>query len=394
MPLSDEARKPEPLAEAREPVILQVLPALNTGGVERGTVEIAQALEEVGAIALVASSGGEMVRELERCGAEHITLPLATKNPVKMRLNAKRLADIIAKRGVDIVHARSRAPAWSALWACRMTGAKLVTTVHSPYGLKGLFKRHYNAVMTRGDRVIAISEFIRNYAKNNYNFDASRMEVIHRGVDMIRFSPSAVSAERVIQLANLWRIPDDRPVILLPGRLTRWKGHGLLLKALQKLKEKRDFLCLFVGPTQGREAYRDELERAIQVMGLTSHVAIFTDCRDVPAAYKLSDVVVSASIEPEGFGRVVSEGQALGKPVVVSNHGGGPEQVLPDETGFLFEPNDPDSLCQALEKALDLDSDARERLSQIALENVQAHFTTELMCRKTLQVYADLLRQT
>lgn len=373
------------------PVILQVLPSLGGGGVERGTVEMTAALSEVGWTALVVSSGGPMVREIERTGGRHIQMPVHSKNPFVMRKNASRLARVINEIGVDLIHARSRAPAWSAFRAARRTGTPFVTTVHGPYGFGLPFKRLYNSVMTRGDRVIAISEFIRGYILENYkNVDPDRIRLIHRGVNTDIFDPAKTTAARVIQLTTEWRIPDGVPVVMLAGRLTRWKGHKILFKALAELKD-RPMRCLIVGDDQGRTAYRRELDAVVEKLGLQSIVHIVGNCRDMAAAYKLSDVVVSASTEPEAFGRVVAEAQAIGKPVIAPNHGAAPEILLPEITGWLAPPGDSHALAQALGMALDLDTEARERLAQAAIARVRDNFTTRKMCDATIAVYRELL---
>jgi glycosyltransferase involved in cell wall biosynthesis len=374
------------------PVVLQVLPSLVGGGVERGTVEMAAALAEAGWTALVVSSGGPMVRELDRVGARHIELPVQSKRPFVMYRNAGRLARIIREHGVDLVHARSRAPAWSAMLAARRTGAHFVTTVHGPYGFGVPFKRLYNSVMTRGERVVAISGFIRSYILDNYRkVDPNVIRLIHRGVNTEIFDPEKVSAARVIQLADKWRLPDGVPVVMLPGRLTRWKGHRVLLKALTRLKD-RQIRCLIVGG--GREGYRAELEGLVQKLGLQSVVHLVGDCRDMAAAYKIADVVVSASTEPEAFGRVVAEAQAIGKPVIAPGHGAAPEIILPDVTGWLVPPGDPAALAGALEKALALDTAAREALANTAIARIRANFTTARMCAATIDVYRELLHRT
>ena len=374
------------------PVVLQVLPSLAGGGVERGTVEMAAALVEAGWTALVVSSGGHMVHELGRVGAQHIELPVQSKSPFVMRRNAGRLAQIIREHGVELVHARSRAPAWSAMLAARRTGAHFVTTVHGPYSFGIPFKRFYNSVMTRGERVIAISEFIRRYILDNYRkVDPNVIRLIHRGVNTEIFDPEKVSAARVIQLADQWRLPDGVPVVMLPGRLTRWKGHRVLLEALTRLKD-RQIRCLIVG--SGREGYRRELESLVQKLGLQSMVHLVGDCRDMAAAYKIADVVVSASTEPEAFGRVVAEAQAIGKPVIAPNHGAAPEIIAPDVTGWLVPPEDPAALAGALEKALALDTAAREALANTAIARIRANFTTVKMCAATIDVYRELLHRT
>ena len=375
----------------RRKTVLQVLPALVSGGVERGTVEIAEALRDAGMRALVVSSGGPMERDLARAGATHITLPLDSKNIFVMRRNARKLARLIKDEGVDLVHARSRAPAWSAYWATRRTDTPFVTTFHSPYGLGGPLKKLYNAVMGKGDRVIAISAFVENYIKQNYDVAADKITRIYRGVDIERFDHERVSAERVIQLAQRWRLPDGVPIVMLPGRLTRWKGQEVLLDAVSRIKDQHEFLCLLVGSDHGRKAYRQEIERKIETLGLTSHVALFDACQDMPAAYKLSDVVVSSSERPEGFGRIVCEAQAMGCPVVVTDHGGGPEQIIEGETGLTYPPGDAKALSEALVKTLSLTSTERETLSQRATIHARNHFSTALMCARTLQVYRALM---
>jgi glycosyltransferase involved in cell wall biosynthesis len=373
------------------PVILQVLPRLGTGGAERGAVDVAQAIVAAGGRAIVASEGGPLERELARAGAHHVTLPLASKNPLVMRRNVGRLEALIAQHDVDIVHARSRAPAWSAAAAARRGGRHFVTTFHGTYNASTPFKRRYNAIMVSGERVIAISEFIARHIRESYAVEPARIRIIQRGVDLARFDPARVSAERVIKLANAWRLPDGVPLLMLPGRLTRWKGQLLLLDALASLANV-DFRCVLVGPDEGRGRYRVELEDAIVRHGLAERAFIVDDCDDMPAAYKLSDVVVSASTDPEGFGRVISEAQAMGCPVVASEHGGAPEQVLPGRTAFLFPPGDRTALADALRTALGLDSAARERLAVEAMVNARTNFSKERMCERTLALYSELLR--
>ncbi len=379
-----------PASGGAAPVILQVLPALETGGVERGTVDIAGAIAEAGGRSLVASEGGRMANELHRVGAEHITLPLSTKSPFAIRRNARRLAEVIRANGVDIVHARSRAPAWSALFASRRTGAHFVTTFHGTYNFGPPFKKLYNSVMTRGERVIAISQFIADHMVKTYKTDPSKIRVIYRGVNMDIFDPQKVPAVRVIQLAEQWRLADGIPVVLLPARLTRWKGQALLIEALARLGDG-NVRCLLVGDDQGRAKYRRELERLVRRHKLDSVVHIVGECSDMPAAYKLADVVVSASTDPEAFGRVMVEAQAMGKPVIGAAHGASSELILPDRTGWLFEPGNAEQLAGALSAALSLDTGAREALSNAAIANVRARFSKTRMCHDTLDLYREIL---
>jgi glycosyltransferase involved in cell wall biosynthesis len=372
----------------RPPAVLQVLPRLVTGGVERGTVEVAAALVAAGWKAVVASAGGPMVRELERAGARHVELPLASKNPWTMRRNVERLAELIRREQIDIVHARSRAPAWSARAAARRAGSHFVTTFHNVYGDGSWLKRRYNAVMAEGERVIAISHFVAAHAESRYGVPGERLRIIPRGVDFTRFDPERVSAERVIQLARQWRLPDGVPVVMLVGRLTRWKGQLVLVDAVARLR-REDLRCLLVGTGEG--GYRRELLAAIKARGLDGVFQIVDDCRDIPAAYMLADVVVSASTRPEGFGRVIAEAQAMGRPVIATDHGGAREIVRPGETGWLVAADDPAPLASAVQDALALTAAARVDLAAAAIQHMRAHFTTRQMTDRTIAVYEEIL---
>lgn len=377
-------------AESRPRTVLQVLPALETGGVERGAVDIATAVAAAGWRALVASSGGAMVRELVRAGAEHVTLPLARKSPFALRANVAPLAALIESEGVDIVHARSRAPAWSAYEAARRTGRPFVTTFHGTYNFGNSLKRWYNGVMARGDRVIAISDFIADHVRRNYGVGDERLRMVPRGIDLEVFDPARVNSERIVQLAGKWRLPDGVPVVMLPGRLTRWKGQTALIDALTILG-RRDVCCLLVGDDQGRRGYRKELERRIRTRGLDGVVRIVGHCDDMAAAYMLADAVVSASLDPEAFGRVAVEAQAMGRPTIVTDHGAARETVLAGETGWLTPPGNAGALARALEEALALDADARETLASRAMPRVRAKFSKQAMCDRTLAIYRELL---
>ncbi|MCF3628136.1 glycosyltransferase family 4 protein [Thalassospiraceae bacterium LMO-SO8] len=377
--------------EGRLATVLQVLPAMGAaGGVERGTVEIAGAVVQAGGRALVASAGGPLVHDLARVGAEHVDLPMDSKNPVTMWRNVDRLAQVIRAEKVDIVHARSRAPAWSARAAAKRTGAHFVTTFHGTYGAGNHLKRVYNSIMTRGERVIAISQFIAGHIRQLYGVPSNKIRVIHRGVDLERFDPAKVTAQRVVNLATDWMLPDGMPVIMLPGRLTRWKGQPVVIDALSRLK-RRDIRCLLVGGDQGREDYRAELESMIADRNLNEVVRLVDHCDDMPAAYMLTDVVISASTDPEAFGRVIAEAQALGRPVIATDHGGAKETVIPGETGWLVPPGDPDALAAAIEKVLSLDSAQRSTLAGKAIANVRDNFSKATMCAKTLDVYDEVL---
>jgi glycosyltransferase involved in cell wall biosynthesis len=375
------------------PCVLQVLPSLTTGGVERGTIDVAQALVAAGWRAVVASSGGALVREIERAGAAHVTLPVDSKNPLVIRRNIARLEQVIREYEVDLIHARSRAPAWSAYFAAKRAKRPFVTTFHGTYAIENRLKRWYNAIMTKGQRVIAISDFIGEHVVAEYGVARERVRVIHRGVDITSFDSARVSAERVIWMAREWRLPDGVPIIMLPGRLTRWKGQGVLIEAVARLA-RRDVCCLLVGADQGRAEYRRELEELVRARGLEGIVLSVDHCRDMPAAYMLADVVVSASTDPEAFGRVVAEAQAMGRPVIATDHGGAREIVRAGETGWLVPPGDAGALAEALAVALALDLPARQALGAAAIALVRASFNRERMCADTLAVYQEVLTES
>ncbi|MBV9654598.1 MAG: glycosyltransferase family 4 protein [Acetobacteraceae bacterium] len=372
------------------PVVLQVLPSLVTGGVERGTIEIAEAIARAGGTALVASAGGRLVSAVEDAGGRHVTLPLRAKDPLTVWRNAGRLARLIRAEGVEIVHARSRAPAWSALAAARRTGARFLTTYHGAYGEGFPGKCLYNSVMARGERVIAISRYIADLIAARHGIDPARIRVIPRGVDPVRFDPGAVPGERIARLRKTWGVPDGMRAIVLPGRLTRWKGQTVLLEALARLG-RTDLCCVLVGSGAGRPGYEDELRRTAARLGLADRLRMPGECDDMPAALLLADVVVHASVEPEAFGRVVIEAQAMARPVIASDGGGPTETVQEGVTGWRVAPGDAGALARVLDHALGLPPDEAAALGRRARAAVQAGYTTAAMQRATLGVYRELL---
>ncbi|HVB16668.1 MAG TPA: glycosyltransferase family 4 protein [Stellaceae bacterium] len=375
--------------EGRPPAVLQVIPSLVSGGVERGTVDLAGALVASGWTAYVASAGGPMEHQLARVGAHHIKLPLASKNPLVMRRNAAQLIRIIRRHKIDLVHARSRAPAWSAWSAARATRRHFVTTFHNAYDTDLPLKRWYNSVMAKGERVIAISQFVGEHVASVYGVGRDRLRVIPRGVDLGTFDPRRVNGERVAALAARWRVADDTRVVMLPGRLTRWKGGLDFIEAIARL-ERRDLCCLLVG-SEHHPGFRRELEGAIERLGLIGMFRIVDQCDDMPTAYMLSDVVVSASTDPEGFGRVIVEAQAMGRPVVATDHGGARETILNGVTGWLATPGDPAALAAAIGKALSLDTASRTVFARQARAHVASGFTREAMCAHTIDLYEEVL---
>jgi glycosyltransferase involved in cell wall biosynthesis len=372
---------------SHSPIVLQVLPSLNTGGVERGTIEIAQAVAEAKGVAIVASAGGRMVPMVEAAGGIHIALPLMTKDPLGIWRNARRLEALIRRHHVSIVHARSRAPAWSAWLACRRTGVPFVTTYHGTYSENLPFKRQYNAVMARGEIVIAASRYIAGLIADRHPVEPSRIRVIPRGIDPSEFDPDAISSDRTARLARDWRLPDGARTVVLPGRLTAWKGHGILLDAIARL-DRQDVLCVLVGSHQGRHHYARQLEQQAIRLGIADRVRLVGQCDDMPAALQLSDVVVHASTQPEAFGRVVIEAQAMRRPVIAADLGGPVETVRHGVTGWRVAPGDPDALAAAIGQVLGLDPAAREAVGRQARAAVP---TVGAMQKSTLDVYESLL---
>ena len=377
----------------KKPVVLQVLPELETGGVELGTVEVASELARRGIKNFVASKGGRMEHDLHKLGVPHLTLNLKSKNPLTILKNAKKLEAYIKENDINIVHARSRAPAWSAYLAAKKAGVHYMTTFHGTYGLGpwGL-KKIYNKIMVMGERVIVISNHIKNHVLKNYKIDPSKLRLIFRCVNLERFSPSAVSQERMIQKVKEYNIPDDKPVLFLGGRITRWKGQHLLIEALSKMKNQ-DYYCIIAGDDQGRGNYFALLRSLAKKYKLGNKIGIYGKVLDMPAAMMVSDVVLSTAIEPEAFGRIAVEGQAMGKIVIASNIGGSLDSVIDGVTGKLYQYDSPQALADALDWALSLPLSEKKKISAAAQKNVKENFTKEIMCDKTIKVYEELLAE-
>ena len=330
--------KPLPQLKKHRLTILQVIPNLGAGGAEQTTVDVTAAIVKAGHRAIVVSNGGPRVVDIQRAGGTHIDMPVHSKNPITMWMNIGRLKRIIREHSVDIIHARSRAPAWSALKAARDTGIKFLTTCHAPFNIgDSEWKRKYNSSIARGDLIIANSEFVAHYLVDNYQVPIPKIRVIPRGIPMEKFNSSLVTAERMLRLSQSWRIPEVATVVLLPGRLTRWKGQTILIEAMAKLKRK-DVYCVLLGDNQGRSEYSDELDTLIHNLQLEQRVRIADHCDDMAVAYMMANVVVSASTEPEGFGRVAVEAQAMGRPTIATSIGGSKETIIDGVTGWLVPP--------------------------------------------------------
>lgn len=382
---------PKPETKNHKFTVLQVIPNMGAGGAEQTTIDVTAALVRAGHKAIIVSNGGPRVIELQRLGALHIQMPVHSKNPFIIWQNARRLKRLIQEYRVNVIHARSRAPAWSALKAARDTGIKFLTTCHAPYNIRGNeWKRRYNSGIAKGDLVIANSEFVAHYLVDNYAVPVDKIRVIPRGIPFEKFDLAKVSVDRMLKLSQEWRIPDVAPLVLLPGRLTRWKGQTVLIEAMSKLKRK-DVYCVLLGDDQGRTDYRDELEAMIHDFHLEDRVRIAQHCDDMAVAYKMASVVVSASVEPEGFGRVAVEAQAMGVPTIATAIGGSKETIIPDVTGWLVPPNDPGEMAKAIHRVLSLSQEKRDAIGLQAAHHARSHFSKEQMTHATLLVYDELM---
>lgn len=377
-----------------KPVIVQILPALNRGGVERGTVEVADAIVKNGWKSVVISNGGLLTSQLKRVGATVYEVPVHRKNPFLWGSARRQVKRILQQEGADIVHVRSRAPAWIALPAANSLGIATVSTVHSKFAPTNIYKKIYNGKMLKADRVIAISHFVENEIFTHYGKSgvAEKLSVIHRGVDLGMFDPKAVNQQRIIAEADRLGLPDDKSIIMLPARATSWKGHEILIQALAQLSDK-DAILMLLGIEDGPPAYAEKLRTMAVRYGLGGRVRIGAGSRDMPAALMLADVVAMPSIKPEPFGRVAIEALAMGRPVVAFRHGGAVESIDEGRTGWLADPLSVDSLAEALQTALSLTPRKRRALAKDARQQMTDQFSKDMMCERTLAVYKSLLKK-
>ncbi|KRE17958.1 glycosyl transferase [Bosea sp. Root381] len=380
--------------------ILQIIPDLEAGGAERTAVDVAKGLTDVGSRALVATEGGRLVAELQAVGGVWLPFPAASKNPLAMALNVRKLVLLCRHEGVELIHARSRAPAWVALAAARVLKLPFVTTYHGSYNSRSAVKTLYNSVMARGDVVIANSAYTAGLILAKHGFARDRIRVVNRGTDFSSFAPQAVAPERIQSLRRAWGVEPHQRIVLLPGRLTGWKGQRVLIEAARIMRDGGDTDTAFIlaGDPQGRDGYVKELDQQIAKAGLEGRVKRVGHCADMPAALLAAAIVAVPSTEPEAFGRVAVEAQAMGIPVVVSDLGAVPETVLAppqvspgERTGWRVPPGDAPALAAALEGALSLRPSARDNLALRARQHVERHFSLETMVRETLDVYCALL---
>lgn len=380
----------------KQPTILQIVPELDTGGAELSAVEVAGAVVKAGGRALVLSEGGRLVARLENAGGEFVPFAAASKNPVRILWNAQAMARLIGLEGVDLVHARSRAPAWSAMMAARRTGRPFVTTVHGAHSEGNSAKKLYNSVMARGDVVITNSKFTEGIVRARYGVPADRLRVIYRGIDPSVLDPAAVAPERVVALRKAWDVPPGARVLLLAARLSPIKGHRTVIEAVRLLHERGalgDAVVVFAGDAQGRDGYLAELHHLIAAAGLGDRIRLPGYVADIPAALLAAHAALLPSTVPETFGRTVAEAGAMRCPVIASDLGAPPELLVAGAsgTGWLVPPGDASRLADAIEHVLAAPDAERAAIGQRARDHVVARFTLDDMGVQTLAVYDQLL---
>lgn len=370
--------------------IMQVVPALVSGGVERGTLEIAKKIVDSGYKSIVLSAGGPLVSSLEASGSKHIQLNVSSKNPIIIWLNARKITKIIKEEGVDIIHARSRAPAWSCFMAAKATGAKLVTTFHGIYNFHSRIKKFYNSIMTEGNVIIAVSNFVRDHIIKNYNTDQTKIVVIHRGVDHREFSKEQSTPENLQKYKDKYNVPIDTPVILLPARITKWKGHIVLIKALEKIKHL-NFYCIMAGDLAKHPTYVNRLTTLISEYKIQHRIQLFGNERDMVSLYNIADIVLSTSIEPEAFGRTIIEAQSMEKLVIATSIGGASETIEDGKTGFHVEAGNISNLAEKIEYCLSIiGTDKAKKITDAARASTIKNFSLDLMLKKVIAVYDSI----
>ena len=377
--------------------VLQVIPKLGYGGAETGCYDVAHYLPENNCKSFIVTSGGELIKFINKEKVKLIKLPVHSKNPLIIFFNAIILTFIILYYNISIVHARSRAPAWSCLIATKITSRKFVTTFHGTYNFNSKIKKFYNSVMVRSNLVIAGSNFIFSHIKNNYSdfFKLkNKLLVIFRGINVDYFDPTTKTEAEEKKLLKKWEIDENKKIILLPGRLTSWKGQELFLESINLVNIQlgyEAFYAVILGSEQGRDLYKKKLIRLSEQYRMTNQVKFINHCKDMALAYKISDIVISSSIEPEAFGRVAVEAQSMEKIILASNIGGSNETVIDGKTGYLFESGNAKSLCEKIIKIINLDDTTLKTIGIEGRKNIVSKFNVEKMCFSTYSEYKKLI---
>ena len=377
--------------------VLQVIPKLGYGGAETGCYDIAHYLSENNCESFIVTSGGELLKFVDKKKVKIIRLPVNSKNPLLILINSIALVGIILFNNISIVHARSRAPAWSCWLATKITGRKFVTTFHGTYNFNNRFKKVYNSVMVRSNLIIAGSNFIFSHIKENYLKylnDKKKLLVIFRGINVDYFDSTTKVYNDEKKLLNKWEIKKDKKILLLPGRLTSWKGQEVFIEAINLVNIElgyEAFYAVVLGSDQGRDLYKKKLIRLAEQYRMTKQIRFIDHCSDMALAYKISDIVVSASIEPEAFGRVAVEAQSMEKPIIANNTGGSNETIIDEKTGFLFESGNAKSLSQKILKVITMDESSLKSIGIEGRKNVIQKFNVEKMCFSTYSEYKRIL---
>ena len=377
--------------------VLQVIPKLSYGGAETGCYDIAHYLPENNCESFIVTSGGELLKFVDKKKVKVIRLPVHSKNPLLIIINFIALVGIILFKNISIVHARSRSPAWSCFFATKITGRRFVTTFHGTYNFNNSLKKFYNSVMVRSHLIIAGSNFIFSHIKENYSKHLSgkkKLMVIFRGINVDYFDPSTKTESEEKKLLKKWDIEKDKKIILLPGRLTSWKGQKIFIEAINLVNMElgyEAFYAVVLGSDQGRDLYKKKLFRLSEQYRMIKQIRFIDHCEDMALAYKVSDIVVSASIEPEAFGRVAVEAQSMEKPIIASNIGGSNETVVDKKTGFLFDANNAKSLSEKIIKILSMDKTSLKSIGTEARKNIIQKFNVEKMCFSTYSEYKRII---
>ena len=377
--------------------VLQVIPKLGYGGAETGCFDIAHYLFENNCTSFLITNGGPLTKFINKKKVKYIRLPVNSKNPIIMLLNTILISVIVFFYNIDIIHARSRAPAWSCFLASKITRKKFVTTFHGTYNFKSKIKKFYNSIMLRSDLIIAGSNFIFSHIKENYKEylnNSKKFLVIFRGINIDYFDASTTFTEDEDKLFKSWNLEVEKKTILLPGRITEWKGHEMFIEAMNKINIQlghKSFKAVILGSDQGRDLYKKKLIRLVEQYRMNDQIKFVDHCENMPLAYKISDLIVSTSIEPEAFGRIAVEAQSMEKPIIASNLGGSKETIVNNKTGILFDAGDSDDLSKKIIEFFNFDKSTIEQMGKEGRKNVSAKFNVEKMCFSTYSEYKKLI---
>ena len=377
--------------------VLQVIPKLGYGGAETGCFDIAHYLFEKNCSSFLITNGGPLTKFINKKKVKYIRLPVNSKNPIIMLLNTILISVIVFFYNIDIIHARSRAPAWSCFLASKITRKKFVTTFHGTYNFKSKIKKFYNSIMLRSDLIIAGSNFIFSHIKENYKEylnNSKKFLVIFRGINIDYFDASTTLTEDEDKLFKSWNLEVEKKTILLPGRITEWKGHEMFIEAMNKINIQlghKSFKAVILGSDQGRDLYKKKLIRLVEQYRMNDQIKFVDHCENMPLAYKISDLIVSTSIEPEAFGRIAVEAQSMEKPIIASNLGGSKETIVNNKTGILFNAGDSDDLSKKIIEFFNFDKSTIEQMGKEGRKNVSAKFNVEKMCFSTYSEYKKLI---